>query len=159
MEINTSELDLYDFTTCPFNENHRLQSPDQFKYHISRCKDRNFTHIKHQIVYCPFNICHVYISQAKLNYHVPRCTSHPLRETISSSTFGEKPKSLEYTACKYNSNHQILKADSEAYHIHIWSCPSANNPHKSPPPIVLDLTLTGIENNSHGLIPVLRSFN
>ncbi|CAG9332973.1 unnamed protein product [Blepharisma stoltei] len=158
-DLNEYEIDNYDHTTCPFEPNHRLQTPESFKYHITRCKNKDFNYIKPRIKVCKHNISHIFIDDAKLKYHEPRCTSHYSRSSYKLAANGQQTSALwTYRVCPYNPNHQIRDDEKIAWDRHLQFCPNRDSRYEAPPVPALDQTLSGKLNYAHGLVSTEEQF-
>ena len=148
-----NEIDKYDYTTCPYNSTHRF-SPEQYQYHIIRCKDRGFNRVTDNMQICPHNHLHIFIDSFAFNYHVPRCPDYTGRLKYTSAGFGSAPQEIKYDACPYNQLHGILTGENESYKKHLLECPNKINKAKNldlPQPAI-DMSVTGQLNYKHGLI-------
>lgn len=153
--MNRLEIDRYDFTTCPFNPNHRF-TVEKYKYHLVSCKERCLPHVLANLKQCPHNKAHIFTNPFNLEYHIPRCQDFSGRERYKIGAFGEAPEEIKYQACIYNTLHGIKLGEEQAYKSHLESCPQkskgfASNALPSPS---IDMTVRGQMNYTHGLISV-----
>lgn len=151
--MNKFEIDRYDYSVCPFNQTHRF-SPEQYQYHILRCKDRHFTHVINTIQQCPHNNSHYFANPYALSYHTPRCPDYPGRLRYTLAAFGSAPKEIEYMNCPYNPLHGIRVGEASSFKKHIDDCPNKDKivGHNPLPQPSLDKSVTGQLNYKHGLI-------
>jgi Zinc finger, C3HC4 type (RING finger)/U11-48K-like CHHC zinc finger len=151
--MNKLEIDRFDYTVCPFNSSHRF-SAEQYKFHVLRCKDRNFPNVSNSVQKCPHNSSHLYTQASLYEYHVPRCLDYQGREKYILGNFGEAPTEIQYKDCPYNRLHGIKQGENYAYQVHIENCPNkiSGPVDLSMPTPSLDKTYSGQLNYSHGLI-------
>ena len=148
-----NEIDRYDYTSCPFNLTHRF-SPEQYQYHIIRCKDRHFSRVAENMRPCPHNSLHIFTDPIAFNYHTPRCPDFPGRLKYTSAGFGSAPQEIKYETCPYNQLHGVMAGEVESFNKHLAECPNKVVKARSleiPQPAI-DMSLSGQLNYKHGLI-------